>query len=47
MNHMKVTPEELATLIGLRDIEIHVLQKQLAAALQRLAELEKKPDVPQ
>lgn len=43
---MQVTPEELATLIGLKDIEIMVLQKQLAAANKRIAELEKPEGTP-
>lgn len=44
---MQVTPEELALLIGLKDIEIMVLQKQLVAAKKRIAELEPKPEAPQ
>ena len=40
---MQVTPEELATLIGLKDIEIMVLQKQLAAAQKQIADLTPKP----
>ena len=43
---MQVTPEELATLIGLKDIEIMVLQKTVAALQKRLAELEPKPEAP-
>lgn len=41
---MNVTTEELAMLIGARDIEIFFLQKQLQAAQKRLAELEQKPE---
>lgn len=44
---MKVTIEEVAALLGTKDIEIMSLQKELAAANQRIAELEKpKEDKP-
>lgn len=38
---MQVTVEELAMLIGQKDIEIFFLQKQIQAAKARIAELEK------
>lgn len=34
--------EEIAALIGVKDIELMVLQKQLQAAFKRIEELEKK-----
>lgn len=40
----KITSEELAMLLGLRDIEIFSLQKQLQDAMKKIAELEPKPD---
>jgi len=43
---MQVTPEELATLIGLKDIEIMVLQKTVAALQKRVEELTPKPEAP-
>jgi hypothetical protein len=42
---MQVSIEEIAMLIGSKDIEIMSLQKQLDAAQKRIAELEPKPDV--
>lgn len=41
---MKVEIEELAMLLGAKDIEIHYLQKQIKELQKRLAELEKKGD---
>lgn len=38
---MNVSVDELAMLLGAKDIEIHYLQKQLAALQKRIAELEK------
>lgn len=43
---MQVTNEELAMMLGVRDIEIYALQKQLAELQKRLKELEPKPDTP-
>lgn len=41
---MNITVEELAMLLGQKDMEIFVLQKQLQGALARVAELEPKPE---
>lgn len=41
---MNVTPDELAMLLGARDIEIYALQKQLAEAQKKIAELTPKPE---
>ena len=41
---MKVSIEEVAMLLGQKDIEIFALQQQLQAALKRLAEFEPKPE---
>lgn len=38
---MQVTIEELAMMIGQKEIQIYSLEKQLIAAHQRIAELEK------
>lgn len=43
---MQVTIDELAMLLGAKDIEIYALQKQIQAAMKRIAELEPKPDEP-
>jgi hypothetical protein len=42
---MQVTIEELAMMIGQKDIQIFSLEKQLIAAHQRIAELSPKHDV--
>lgn len=39
---MNLPLDELAALLGFKDIEIHVLRKQLAEAQKRIAELEAK-----
>lgn len=41
---MSISVEELAAIIGAKEIEIVVLRKQLADAQRRIAELEKKPE---
>jgi hypothetical protein len=41
---MQVSIEEIAMLLGAKDIEIHSLQKQLQVALARIAELEPKSE---
>lgn len=43
---MNITPEELAILIGSKEVEIFLLKKQLSAALKRIEELMPKPDAP-
>lgn len=40
---LQVSIEEVATLLGAKDIEIYFLQKQLKAAQERIAVLEPKP----
>lgn len=40
---MNITPEELAMLIGSKEVEIFLLKKQLALAQQKIAELTKEP----
>lgn len=42
-NDQRVTLDELAMILGSKDIEIFSLQKQLKAALEKLSELEGKP----
>lgn len=42
---MQVSIEEVAALLGQKDIEILVLQKSLQAATKRIEELTPKPDV--
>ena len=39
---MNVNPEEIAILVGHQRLEIFVLQRQIVALQQRIAELEKK-----
>lgn len=41
---MQVTVEELAMLLGTKDIEIYSLQKQVASLQQKLAEVQPKPE---
>lgn len=43
---MQVTVEELAMLIGSKEIEIFTLQKQIAALQKLVKELEPKPEQP-
>ena len=38
---MNVTPDEIAMMLGVRDIEIFHLQKQIQELKKRIAELEK------
>lgn len=40
----QVSVEEVAMLLGAKDIEIHYLQKQLQAANKRIEELTAKPE---
>jgi hypothetical protein len=44
---MNVTPDELAMLLGAKDIEIFALQKRVADLQKRVEELTPKPDVQQ
>lgn len=41
---MQVTPEELATLLGMKTIEIFAMQKQIAAMQKRIEELTPKAE---
>lgn len=45
-DHSRVTIDELAMLLGVKVIEIHLLQKQLQVLVARIAEIEK-PEAPQ
>ena len=46
MNPMQVSVEEIAALLGQKDIEIMVLQKTVAAMQKRIDELTPKPEAP-
>lgn len=41
---MQLSIEELAMLLGQKYMELYSMQKQLQAALARIAELEKEPE---
>lgn len=41
---MNINEKEVAALIGYKEIELMLLRQQLAAALARIAELEKRPE---
>lgn len=43
---MNVTPEELAMIIGSKEVEIFLLKKQLHEAQKRIAELTPKQEHP-
>ena len=44
---MQVTLEEIAMMLGQKDIEIHALQKELALLRAEIEKLKLKPEAPQ